>query len=62
MKTKYFFLIAFLLFDSVLFAQTKVCYTYDKAGNRTARTVCLKSMEATVDSVSIAKTPAGADF
>lgn len=47
----------FILSMNIIFAQTKVCYTYDKAGNRTNRTICLKSEETTVDSVSIAKTP-----
>jgi hypothetical protein len=57
MKTKYLYLLVSIINCTNLFAQTKVCYTYDKAGNRTDRTVCLKSVEATVDSVSIAKTP-----
>ena len=57
MKTKYIFLLVYILSCKILFAQSKVCYTYDKAGNRTNRTICLKSKEATSDSVSIAKIP-----
>jgi hypothetical protein len=57
MKTIYVILICGLLFSKILIAQTKVCYSYDKAGNRTDHTICLKSVEATSDSVSEAKTP-----
>lgn len=42
---------------NIILAQNKVCYSYDKAGNRIDRTICLKSVETTADSVRIAKTP-----
>jgi len=57
MKAKCSLLLFSILFYNILIAQTNVCYTYDKAGNRTNRTICLKSEEATSDSVSIAKIP-----
>lgn len=57
MKTKYTLLIFSILLGKLLFAQIRICYDYDKAGNRTDRTVCLKNVEATVDSISIAKKP-----
>ena len=57
MKAKCSLLLFSILFYNILIAQTNVCYTYDKAGNRTNRTICLKSEEASSDSVSIAKIP-----
>ena len=50
-------LITILLLLTARLQAQKVCITYDKAGNRTNRTICLKSKEATSDSVSIAKIP-----
>ena len=50
-------LITILLLLTARLQAQKVCITYDKAGNRTNRTICLKSEEATSDSVSIAKIP-----
>ncbi len=47
--------IFFSLLTCTVFAQTKVCYNYDKAGNRTDKTICLKSTPANADSDSIAK-------
>ena len=57
MKAKCSLLLFSILFYNILIAQTNVCYTYDKAGNRTTRTIRLKSEEASSDSVSIAKIP-----
>lgn len=37
MKAKYSFLIASIISSNMILAQTKVCYNYDKAGNRTDR-------------------------
>lgn len=55
MKAKYSFLIASIISSNMILAQTKVCYNYDKAGNRTDRTLCLKSMPTEADSLVIAQ-------
>ena len=50
-------LITILLLLTARLQAQKVCITYDKAGNRTNRTICLKSEEATSERVSSAKIP-----
>jgi hypothetical protein len=50
---KAIFLISMLILSiNIISAQPKVCYNYDKAGNRTDRTICLKSIPANADSNS----------
>ena len=44
-----------IIISNCSYAQPKVCYNYDKAGNRTDRTICLKSTPASADSNSIAQ-------
>ena len=41
-----------ILISTGVFAQT-ICFGYDLAGNRTSRTICLKSTEASIDSAAI---------
>jgi len=57
MKTKFILFIFNIVLSNFLFAQTKICYSYDNAGNRTNRIICLKSIATQADSVNIPKTP-----
>jgi len=57
MKIKFYlvYIVIGLLIGNSLIAQTKVCYTYDASGNRTARFGCSKSAIAKIDSMLISK-------
>jgi hypothetical protein len=54
MKNFQFILIIAILLTKQIQAQTKVCYNYDKAGNR-INNICLKSTLAQADSAAIAQ-------
>lgn len=55
MKTKYIALIGCIIICNILLAQPKVCYNYDKAGNRILKEICLKSTPAIADSNSVSQ-------
>jgi hypothetical protein len=47
---KQYLSIVLMIMTCYVCAQNKTCYFYDDAGNRTIRTICLKSTMATIDS------------
>ena len=47
MKTKFFIFILSISLGA--YSQNSVCFDYDDAGNRTDRTICLKSSETVAD-------------
>jgi hypothetical protein len=53
MKRKILLLLVSMIFNTILFAQPKVCYSYDNAGNRINRTICLKSIPVQGDSTAV---------
>ncbi|MEI8047024.1 MAG: T9SS type A sorting domain-containing protein [Bacteroidota bacterium] len=55
MKANIFLFIASILICNLIVAQTKVCYNYDKAGNRILKEFCLKSTPSLADSNSVSQ-------